>query len=146
MRERDTASLSFHCFGEYTCVVYSIDFVFTCGSGFLAEVVSYCSVTETFAIGFQNNWLDYEWTDFGVFLEYDLFLRFQMCLDIYWQEFLIYFSFWWYQIASIVVLWGMLFRSLNVPVHHRQGILLNRLMSLSDAMRRNFPMFSGLPF
>ena len=40
MRDWATASLSLHWFGEYACVVFLIDFVFICGSGFLAEVVS----------------------------------------------------------------------------------------------------------
>ena len=33
---------------------------------FWIEVFSYCTLTETFAIGFQK-WFDHEWIDFGVF-------------------------------------------------------------------------------
>ena len=33
---------------------------------FQIEVFSYCTLTETFAIGFQK-WFDHEWIDFGVF-------------------------------------------------------------------------------
>ena len=33
---------------------------------FYIEVFSYCTLTETFAIGFQK-WFDHEWIDFGVF-------------------------------------------------------------------------------
>ena len=33
---------------------------------FYIEVFSYCTLTETFAIGFQN-WIGHEWIDFGVF-------------------------------------------------------------------------------
>ena len=39
-----------------------------CGSGFWIEVFSYCSVTETSAIRFQN-WFDRKWKDFGFFAE-----------------------------------------------------------------------------
>ena len=35
--------------------------------GFWTEVVSYCTLTETFAIGFKK-WFDHEWIDFGFFV------------------------------------------------------------------------------
>ena len=47
-------------------VVIGLSFFSAC-FGFWFEVFSYCTLTETFAFGFQN-WFDHEWIDFVVFL------------------------------------------------------------------------------
>ena len=46
--------------------LFVIKSFFICRSGFCVEVFSYCSVTETFAVRFQN-WFDIHWVIFGLF-------------------------------------------------------------------------------
>ena len=49
---------------------------------------SYCTLTETYAIGFQK-WFDHEWIFFGFFLlENDFFRWLHICMDWNPQEFL----------------------------------------------------------
>ena len=61
-----TASFLLRYIGEYSCVVYKNGFFSSVGQVFWIEVFSYSSVTETFAIEFQN-WFDHKCNDFGVF-------------------------------------------------------------------------------
>ena len=59
---------------------------------FKNEVFSYCTLTETFAIGFQK-WFGHEWIDFAVFLEKDFFRWTTICIDWNLQELLTCCSF-----------------------------------------------------
>ena len=64
-RKLVTASLFLHCIDWYSCLRYWNEF-FQLWFRFYIEVFSYCTFTETFAIGFHK-WFDHEWIDFGVF-------------------------------------------------------------------------------
>ena len=61
-------------------------------SGFRLKFVSYCTLTETFAIGFQKR-CDHDWIDFGVFFGKGLFRRLHICMDWTLLELLNFCSF-----------------------------------------------------
>ena len=62
-------------------------------SAFRLRFFSYCTLTETFAIGFQK-WFDHEWIDFGFFLlENGFFHPLHIRMDWNLQELLNFFSF-----------------------------------------------------
>ena len=64
-RKLVTASLLLICIDGYSCLRYGNEFV----SALLQvkmEVFSYCTLTETFAIGIQN-WFDHKWIHFCFF-------------------------------------------------------------------------------
>ena len=60
-----TAFFLLHCIDGFSYRCYWNEFFQLCFM-FEIEVFSYCTLTETFAIGFQK-WFDHEWTDFGFF-------------------------------------------------------------------------------
>ena len=62
-----TASLLLHCYDVYSCLRYSNEFYLLC-FWFYVDVSSYCTLTETFAIGFQT-WFDHECVFWGFPLE-----------------------------------------------------------------------------
>ena len=77
---------------------------------FQNEVFSYCSLTETFANGFQM-WFDHEWIDFGFFLENGFLRWLQICLDWNLQKLLIFYCFWRHQFFRCLgwgVFWSVL--------------------------------------
>ena len=61
-----TASLLLGCIDWYSCLRYWNEF-FQLWFRFYIEVFSYCTLTETFAIGFQK-WFEHEWIDFAFFV------------------------------------------------------------------------------
>ena len=65
-RKLNTASFHFRCVSEKSFIVCCKEFFHLCFN-FYVENVSYCTFTETFAIGFQK-WFDHEWIDFGLSL------------------------------------------------------------------------------
>ena len=72
--------------------VFGMSF-FSCVSGFRLKFFSFCTLTETFAIGFQK-WFDHEWIDFGFFLlENGFFCWLYICMDWNLRELLNCYTF-----------------------------------------------------
>ena len=102
---------------------------------FWIEVFSYCTLTETFAIGFQM-WFDHEWIDFGFFCwKMASFVDF---LSV-WTEMCKNCSFlilcWRHQFFSIFRLRGILVCSLKMLLLFSHRILYYGLISPSSAKR-----------
>ena len=83
---------------------------------FLIEVLSFCTFTQTFAIGFQN-WFDHKWIDFEVFQwNMAFFVDFSSVWTDICKKCSNLFPFWRHQIFSIVSLRGILACSLRMVV------------------------------
>ena len=90
---------------------------------FLIEVFSFCTFTETFAIGFQN-WFDHKWIDFEVFQwKMAFFVDFLSVWTDICNNCSNLFPFWRHQIFSIVSLRGILVCSLKMLVPFSLWIL-----------------------
>ena len=102
---------------------------------FSIEVFSYCTLTETFALGFQKLF-DHEWIDFGVFCwERASFVDFTSVWTEICKTFSIDVLFWRHQNFSMFSLRGFLVCSLKMLVLFSHMILWYRLKSLRKAMQ-----------
>ena len=89
---------------------------------FYIEVFSYCTLKETFVIGFQK-WFDHEWTDFGVFCsKMASFVDFISVWTVICGKCAIVILFWRHEIFSFN-LRGILVCSLKMPVLFSHRIL-----------------------
>ena len=90
---------------------------------FWIEVFSYCTLTETFAIGFQK-WFDHEWIDFGVFCwKMASFVDFISVWTEICRNYSIFILFWRHEIFSMFSLRGILVCSLKMLVLFSHRIL-----------------------
>ena len=104
-------------------------------SGFRLKFFSYCTLTETFAIGFQK-WFDHERIDFGVFCwEMAFFVDFISVWTEVCKNCSIVVLFWRHQIFSMFCLWAVLVCSLKMLVLFSHMILWYRLISFRKAMQ-----------
>ena len=109
--------------------------LFSYVSGFRLKFFSYCTLTETFAIGFQK-WFDHEWIDFG-----DFCWQMASSVDLLsvWIEVCkncsIVVLFWRHQIFSMFSLRGILVCSLKMLVLFSHMILWYRLISFGKSMQ-----------
>ena len=114
--ERIGIYLLFHCIllVHFFALFARLSF-FICKSGSWAEVVSYCSVTDTFAIGFQNQFY-HDWVGLRTFLlEHSSVRRLHTWLEWNLDKSLKCLLF--LTTSNLFdSLWGILFSSLNVPV------------------------------
>ena len=137
-----TASLLLDFIDWYSCLRYWNEF-FQLWFRFYFEVLSYCSLTETFAIGFQK-WLDHEWIDFGVFcwelasLVDFISVRTEIC-----KRCSIVILFWRHQIFSVFSLRGILVCSLKMFLTFSHRFLYYGLISFRKAMQLSFQSFSS---
>ena len=102
--------------------VIGMSFFFLCFR-FLFEVFSFCTFTETFAIGFQN-WLDHKWIDFD-FFQWNMafFVDFLSVWTDICNNCSNLFPFWRDQIFSKVSFTGILVCSLKMLVLFSRWIL-----------------------
>ena len=111
-----TASLLLHCIDGYSWLGYWNEFFFHLFFRFQIEIFSYCTFTETFAIGFQNRF-DHKWIDVWVLSRNMVFfvdfisVWTEICKNC-WKL----FPFWWHQFISITSFRDTLFCCLNVLV------------------------------
>ena len=103
--------------------------------GFQIEVSSYCTLTETFAIGFEK-WFDHEWSDCGVFVR-----KRRLSLTSYLHglksavvaELL---SFWWHRFFRCLV-WGV-FWSVVLKLFYFSAIGFCQIDRKAIGMQFNF--------
>ena len=121
-RKLVTPSILLHCIDGYSCHRYWIEFSQLCFK-FHIEVSSYCTLTETFAIGFQKRF-DHDWVIFGAFCW--ILPRFVDFISA-WTEICMKCSivilFWRHKFFSVVSSRGFLVCSLKMLVLFRHRIL-----------------------
>ena len=121
-RKLITASLLIPCIDWYGCPVIGMSFFQLCFM-FYIEVFSYCTLTETYAIGLHK-WFDHEWIDFGFFCwEMAYFVDFISVWTEICKNCSIVFLFWRHQIFSMFCLRGILVCSLKMLVLFSHRIL-----------------------
>ena len=146
INEGNWLQLLFHFFLLMGIVSWDIgmSFFLLCFS-FLIEVFSFCTFTETFAIGLQN-WFDHKRIDFEVFpCNVAFFVEFWSAWTEICKNCTNFFPFRRRQIFSIVSLRGILVCSLKMFVLFSRWILQYRLITYSNAMQRWFLSFLRHP-
>ena len=139
-KKLNTASFHFGCVGEKSCIVCWNEFFPLCFK-FQVEVFSYCTFSETFAIGFQK-WFDHKWIDFGVFrCNMAFFVDFiSACAEICMNGSSVLFV-WRDQMFSVISLKGILLCSLKLLMVFNHKVLKYRLLSFNNAMQLVFLSF-----
>ena len=107
---------------------------------FQIEVLSYCTLTETFAIGFQK-WFEHEWNDFEFFVEEWLPSLTSNLYELKSARIAHLLFFLMTSRFSTFTLRGILVCSLKMLVPFNQRIFYFRLVRFSEAMQRYFPYF-----